>query len=635
MRGKGRIVTSFAAVLLCFLLSLSFGAAATASAQIEYEENFLRCSVTVDGEFEQPVPIYTWSGRNGIILGENDPLLGREFFVRDEVIKCIYRDSANDVETSATFTVPNAPPVLEAMEDRTLRQGKILTLVPKVQDLDDDNVTLTYSSPFNAAGTWSNTQDYDAGDYDITVTATDEIGATDTVSFTVELVDIYAGSRESIKEKIEENQLRLAQREFEESRTAQTKLIDVNKNQRFSYNVKREQIALTQANFTSKYAAAEIDITVKASEDMSVGFNATAYKRVDFSHTQGVLDFKDVVITFAVSKDFYEDYSIILVYENLNGWKGQQAKAAGETDDAMLFTATLESLNDFIIAGRVLPVQENTKEDTAASASPLTSSAVSVDNNDDDESGSNWWIVMLLGLVVAGVAASYLYMNEEKRMGLTQRYFGKRQENDTLSHAPKVSQDEIQATIRRAAERAKVNVDMPDDDDRVMPDKREKAKMTFFGGSKKDASTTKGDDYVDISLINKMLDKEEQAAASADSSDTDTHAATRLALQEMHTESSSHAQQKSTASTATPTSTQRQAFSSSVTGKKDTTGTLSLYKEGLQLIKDGKLHHARKIILDLSKKARLQTSPDKRDDIYEQVDELRRRVMVAIKHKMK
>ena len=80
----------------------------------------------------------------------------------------------------------------------TVKEGEVVTLQPKVSDLDGDELTVTISEPVGDSGVWK-TSFTDHGVYSVTVSATDEKDTvTQTISITVEdvnmppeIVDVY------------------------------------------------------------------------------------------------------------------------------------------------------------------------------------------------------------------------------------------------------------------------------------------------------------------------------------------------------------------------------------------------------------------------------------------------------------
>ena len=101
---------------------------------------------------------------------------------------------ASDGNKESTKTVKvivenvNRPPVIEPIEDMTVMETTKVSVKPKVTDPDGDPVTLSFSKPLNDNGEWQ-TEDGDAGTYDISVTASDGT-ATTTESFTITVTQI-------------------------------------------------------------------------------------------------------------------------------------------------------------------------------------------------------------------------------------------------------------------------------------------------------------------------------------------------------------------------------------------------------------------------------------------------------------
>ena len=100
--------------------------------------------------------------------------------------------SATDGERTTTRAVTivventNRAPVLEPLDAITVQEGETVELDAQATDADGDAVTVTYSAPLGADGTWE-TEEGDSGTYLVTVTATDGIDeARDTISVIVE-----------------------------------------------------------------------------------------------------------------------------------------------------------------------------------------------------------------------------------------------------------------------------------------------------------------------------------------------------------------------------------------------------------------------------------------------------------------
>jgi hypothetical protein len=75
----------------------------------------------------------------------------------------------------------NRPPVISGLEPISAIEGSLVVLNPVVMDPDGDEIVVSFTQPFDNKGDWQ-TAEGDAGDYDVTVTATDgEAVVTDTV----------------------------------------------------------------------------------------------------------------------------------------------------------------------------------------------------------------------------------------------------------------------------------------------------------------------------------------------------------------------------------------------------------------------------------------------------------------------
>ncbi len=91
-----------------------------------------------------------------------------------------------DEVTKAFFVIvtsKNKAPVLSGVTDIEVDEGETITLSVSASDEDEDDVSITYPSPFTAAGKWATGFD-EAGTYTLKVSATDGISTTEE-SFTV------------------------------------------------------------------------------------------------------------------------------------------------------------------------------------------------------------------------------------------------------------------------------------------------------------------------------------------------------------------------------------------------------------------------------------------------------------------
>jgi hypothetical protein len=81
------------------------------------------------------------------------------------------------LETVKTVTVivksTNGAPIISGMQDVTVYEGDTITLRPRIRDPDEDKVTVKYSGWMNSDT--KKTGYDDAGEYDVTITASDSI----------------------------------------------------------------------------------------------------------------------------------------------------------------------------------------------------------------------------------------------------------------------------------------------------------------------------------------------------------------------------------------------------------------------------------------------------------------------------
>lgn len=92
-------------------------------------------------------------------------------------------------EVIVTVANTNRAPELAALEPVTIKEGERVTVRPLADDPDGEDVTYSFASPLSDQGSWQ-TEIGDAGEYDITVTATDgDLSAEQTLSLVVEAVN--------------------------------------------------------------------------------------------------------------------------------------------------------------------------------------------------------------------------------------------------------------------------------------------------------------------------------------------------------------------------------------------------------------------------------------------------------------
>lgn len=83
-------------------------------------------------------------------------------------------DGKTEVEQKVILLIlsANRAPTLEGLEDMTVPEGTLIMLKPKLFDYNSDEVTVTYSKPFDEKGEWQTDYD-DSGTYLVKVSASD------------------------------------------------------------------------------------------------------------------------------------------------------------------------------------------------------------------------------------------------------------------------------------------------------------------------------------------------------------------------------------------------------------------------------------------------------------------------------
>lgn len=96
---------------------------------------------------------------------------------KPSVFKIKAEDAEGNETTSNPFLIPkekdkNNPPVLDYIPDISVNETELVRILPTVTKLDDDEISYSFTAPLNEQGEWFTGYD-DAGDYIVTVTATD------------------------------------------------------------------------------------------------------------------------------------------------------------------------------------------------------------------------------------------------------------------------------------------------------------------------------------------------------------------------------------------------------------------------------------------------------------------------------
>ena len=209
---KPHQLSLFLSLLLLIIIATPSVLAASLSSLVRLTGGFdgedYKCeAVYITTPASVPIPMWFWYGQGGSIDNDQGNVLPRSKFSRGQNIMCKYIDPPNNQNLELSTIIPNAPPSIEPMQNMQVKKGKILTLNPIVEDPDGDEVSIIYSEPFDSTGKWeANIQD-SIGTYNVTITAIDPFGASDSVNFNVELTDSLVVQRQDYNLQYQNQQI--------------------------------------------------------------------------------------------------------------------------------------------------------------------------------------------------------------------------------------------------------------------------------------------------------------------------------------------------------------------------------------------------------------------------------------------
>ncbi len=145
-----------------------------------------------EGETVTLAPVITDSDNDPVTITYTGWMDSSEYVTSfDDTGSYIVTIIASDGKTSVAKDIKvnvvnvNRPPAILSINPITVIEGALITVSPVVTDLDDDQITVTFSDPIGEDGTWQ-TVEGDEGGYEVAVTATDGIAiATETFKVTV------------------------------------------------------------------------------------------------------------------------------------------------------------------------------------------------------------------------------------------------------------------------------------------------------------------------------------------------------------------------------------------------------------------------------------------------------------------
>lgn len=429
-------------LLMLFLISFSvFAVEETdlAKMDIVFEGDDLKCLVVYKQEVSSKSPSWQWFGKEGMIDGETDRILEREHFTRGDGVVCKYRDTANSIELQKTLIVPNKEPVLEVPETMEVLRGKILNIVPKVTDIDGDQIAFTFSEPFDEEGRWADTSTYAPGEYAVTVTADDGHGSVVSATVTVVLLSESEQELAELSEKRFEKEEKRIEYQTIKSSTINKKysLIKKNETLKMENSNMNVPINLLELTFNKDILKLSFDLRSWSSDDKprkwpTAPENVYSYVEIikyDFSND----DLDNVKLNFNVGKTWLANYdpNTVILYKLVDEkWEQIVPTKLAESDTFIVYEAELNGLYDLAITAKQgsqpIPEPSAVKEvqiDMEEGKEPIakvevleneegdkfsTGAAVATFGEDSPKTSSRAWM-WILGIIILAVAVGMIF----------------------------------------------------------------------------------------------------------------------------------------------------------------------------------------------------------------------------------
>jgi PGF-pre-PGF domain-containing protein len=436
-----RVLISAVLILILFLISFAVTAeeeTELAKIDIALSGNDLVCNIEYKQDVSSKSPSWQWFGKEGQMDGQTSKLLKRELFERGDGVICKYRDPDNSLELQKTFMVPNMPPVLEVPERMEEIRGKILNINPKVSDIDGDDVTFTFTQPFDEDGRWADTSTYALGEYVVTVTADDGHGGVVSDDVVVVLVsELDEGGVVLKDKKLEQEQKRLEYQSIKSGRLTK-KFSLLKKDETISFDNSNMNIPISHLELLFNKDVLKMTIELRSwSHDEKprkwpvAPDNIYSYIEIlmyDFTND----DIDGVKLKFNVAKSWlknFDESSVMLYKLEEDSWIEIIPSKLAESDDYVIFEAELNDLYNLAISAKTgsvaqpsavkeveinmeegedpiskVEVFENEKGDKFS-----TGAAVAALNEEEVKGGKAWlWIVALvIAAVIAGLVFTF------------------------------------------------------------------------------------------------------------------------------------------------------------------------------------------------------------------------------------
>ncbi|MBD3259915.1 PGF-pre-PGF domain-containing protein [Candidatus Woesearchaeota archaeon] len=359
---KRVLLLSFILLVLVSLTVAAVEETDTAKIEIAFEGDDLKCLITYKQDVSGKNPSWQWFGKGGLIEGQTGKTLPRELFKRGDGVVCKYRDTANSIDLQKTVIVPNKPPVLEVPERIEALRGKILNKDPKITDIDDDEVTLTFSQPFDDEGRWADTMSYAPGEFEVTVTADDGHGGVVSDTVIVVLTGESEEERKELREKrLEKEERRLEYQSIKSSTiTKKFSLIKKNETLRIENSNMNVPVGLLEILINKDILKLSLEIRSWSSDEKPRDWpgapdNVYAYVEktlYDFSND----DIENVRLNFHVSKSWLNNFDAgtLMLYKLAdNSWEKIVPSRLAESDDFAIYEAELNGLYDLAITAKL------------------------------------------------------------------------------------------------------------------------------------------------------------------------------------------------------------------------------------------------------------------------------------------
>ncbi len=416
-KGWGRGASSVILVLLILTLSAVFVTSAqSASLRHEFVNGNLKCMVDYFGQPSNPVdPEWSWDNE-GVDLHISSNTLSKQYFKQDDEVYCNYNDDANDVDLSLKIIIPHiiSPPDIRPFDPVKLQKGQIITIVPKIIDVDGDAYEVIFAAPLDVNGKWENTMNFATGNYSIQVIARDTNGGEDVENVKIELLDKFEEQRfnEVLEDQYEDREQDIY-REIRDGRFSKIMTI-IKKGELVDIDIEKEasgkSLSVSRALFSLNKDKLQI-----TTEFRSLGQTSPANVKPLLGD---VYDFVNVImydynnndiatseLEFNIDSQWLSDKNNIKIYEYAGDWAEIPSEKIIELSESSYYRARTDGYGLFAIVGEgknsLAPLTKTddsfVKSKNGNVGDSITGGAVS------DVDATNWGKVFFVALAIIGL----------------------------------------------------------------------------------------------------------------------------------------------------------------------------------------------------------------------------------------